>query len=343
MVFVNSLMFVTGFSAIFIALGVAAGLLGTRLNASLPIITRVAGVLVILFGLHMIGFFKIPVLYRDTRSQGSSVRGPLGSLLMGLAFAAGWSPCVGPILAGILVLAANRETVMQATVLLVAYSLGMAIPFLLTALAVNKFLSIMNQFKAHLHKIEVGAGVLLVGIGLLIVTNNLTLLNRLLPDVSAFLPEPKIEAPKVSKATTSATEASSAPDMSFTDLDGNTIQLSSFRGRVLALDFWATWCVPCREEVPIFNELNQKFAEKGLQILAVAVDSDDAAIRKFIKDYGVRYKVAVGSAEQSSQFDPFPGLPKTILIDRSGRVRAKHLGFTPREDLEKEIEKLLTE
>lgn len=341
-VFTNSFTFVLGFSIIFIALGVAAGLLGTRLSSSLPIITRVAGLLVIVFGLHMAGIVKIPFLYQDTRSQASTGKGPIGSFLMGLAFAAGWSPCVGPILAGILVLAANKNTVLQATGLLALYSLGLAIPFLLTALAISQFLRVINKFKAHLHKVEITAGVLLIAIGLLIVTNNFTLLNRILPDVTKFLPEPKIEAPKPATDGTLAA-IMPAPEMAFTDLDGKPVQLSEFKGKVIALDFWATWCVPCREEVPIFNEMSKKFGDKGFEVLAVAVDSGDGAIRKFMKDYNIQYKVAVGSADQGAQFDPFPGLPKTILIDRQGQVRAKHLGFTPREEFEKEIDKLVSE
>lgn len=343
-VFTNSFTFVIGFSIIFIALGVAAGLLGTRLSSSLPIITRVAGLLVIVFGLHMAGIVKIPFLYQDTRSQTSTSKGPIGSFLMGLAFAAGWSPCVGPILAGILVLAANKDTVLQATGLLALYSLGLAIPFLLTALAISQFLRVINKFKAHLHKVEVTAGVLLIAIGLLIITNNFTLLNRVLPDVTKFLPEPKIEAPKPAQSGTNELAViMAAPEMTFTDLDGKPVQLSTFKGKVVALDFWATWCVPCREEVPIFNDMTKKFGEKGFEVLAVAVDSGDSAIRKFMKDYNIQYKVAVGSADQSAQFDPFPGLPKTILIDRQGRVRAKHLGFTPREEFDHEIEKLVSE
>ena len=158
-VFTNSFTFVIGFSIVFMTLGVAAGLLGTKLSSSLPLITRAAGVLVIVFGLHMAGVLKIPFLYQDTRSQASTGKGPIGSFLMGLAFAAGWSPCVGPILAGILVLAANKQTILQATGLLGIYSVGLAIPFLLTALAISQFLQFLNKFKKHLHKVEVTAGV----------------------------------------------------------------------------------------------------------------------------------------------------------------------------------------
>jgi cytochrome c-type biogenesis protein len=346
-VFTNSVTFVIGFSIVFMSLGVAAGLLGTRLSSSLPLITRAAGVLVIVFGLHMAGVLKIPFLYQDTRSQASTGKGPIGSFLMGLAFAAGWSPCVGPILAGILVLAANKQTVLQATGLLGLYSIGLAIPFLLTALAISQFLQFLNKFKRHLHKVEVTAGVLLVGIGLLIVTNNFTLLNRVIPDLTKWLPEPTVSSPPVSAKAVDPAKVlpviADAPEQTYTDLEGKPINLSSLKGKVVALDFWATWCVPCREEVPIFNEMSSKYKDRGLTVLAVAVDSGDDAIKKFMKDYSIQYQVAVGTTEQGSAFDPFPGLPKTILIDKQGRVRAKHLGFTPKEEFDYEIEKLVSE
>jgi cytochrome c-type biogenesis protein len=345
-VFTNSITFVIGFSIVFMSLGVAAGLLGTRLSSSLPLITRGAGVLVIIFGLHMAGVLKIPFLYQDTRSQASTGKGPIGSFLMGLAFAAGWSPCVGPILAGILVLAANKETVFQATGLLGVYSIGLAIPFLLTALAISQFLQLLNKFKRHLHKVEVTAGVLLIGIGLLIVTNNFTLLNRVLPDLTAWVPEPTVASVPVAKPADpnkALSVIADAPEQTFTDLEGKPINLSSLKGKVIALDFWATWCVPCREEVPIFNEMQRKYKDRGFEVMAVAVDSGDEAIKKFIKDYSIEYKVAVGSTEQGTAFDPFPGLPKTIIIDRQGRIRAKHLGYTPKEEFDHEIEKLVSE
>ncbi|MEW6732720.1 MAG: cytochrome c biogenesis protein CcdA [Acidobacteriota bacterium] len=347
-VFTNSIMFVLGFSIVFTSLGVLAGLLGTKLSSSLPIITKVAGILVIIFGLHMTGLVKIPFLYQDTRSQSSTGKGPLGSLLMGLAFAAGWSPCVGPILAGILVLAANKDTVLQATGLLSLYSVGLAIPFLLTAVAINPFLSFLNKFKRHLHKVEVTAGVLLIGIGLLIVSNNFTLLNRLIPDFSSYF-NPEVGMNQSHTPSNNPTETKglpvlmTAPELSFTDLTGSNVSLSSFKGKIVVLDFWATWCVPCREEVPTFNALKSKYSERGLEILAVAVDSDNEAIKKFIKDYSMQYPVAIGESAQGAQFDPFPGLPKTIIIDRAGRVRAKHLGLAKQEQFEREIEALLAE
>ena len=185
-VFFHSALFIIGFSAVFIALGASASWLGASLRAKLPLLLRIGGVLVILFGLHMIGLLKIGVLYRDARFRTKAAKASAaGSLLMGIAFAFGWTPCIGPILAGILLLASTRETIGQGVLLLAVYSAGLAVPFLLTSLGLTQFMSFYRGFRKHLHTVEVISGVVLVVVGTLLVTNQfqrlsgyLTFLNR---------------------------------------------------------------------------------------------------------------------------------------------------------------------
>src|SRR6266404_3631180 len=167
--FIHSLFFIAGFSIVFIALGAAASTIAGYIK--LTLLTRLAGLLVILFGLHMAGVIKIGLLYRDTRVQDTkNPASAFGSLLMGLAFACGWTPCIGPILGGIIAIAATREHVFQGVVLLAIYSMGLAIPFLLTTLGLSQFLKFYQRFRRHLHTLEVASGILLVADGLLLAT-----------------------------------------------------------------------------------------------------------------------------------------------------------------------------
>ena len=174
----NSLAFVVGFSVVFISLGASATWVGKILLSHRTTINIIAGIVIVIFGLHLTGLIKIPLLYREARlDAGAPRRGLGGAFLLGFAFAFGWTPCIGPILTGILALAAQRETVFQGMFLLAVYSAGLAIPFLLTSLGLSTFLKLYGGFRQHLHAVEVGSGVLLIALGILIAFNKLTMIS----------------------------------------------------------------------------------------------------------------------------------------------------------------------
>jgi cytochrome c-type biogenesis protein len=183
----NALAFVIGFSVVFVALGASATEVGAFLAARRTAFNIAAGVIIIIFGLHLTGLVKIPFLYRDARIHtGSPRRGAAGAFLLGFAFAFGWTPCIGPILAGILALAATRHTVPQGMLLLAVYSAGLAIPFLLTSAGLGQFLKFYGRFKRHLQAVEVGSGALLIFIGILIALNRFTILSGYLGFLNRF-------------------------------------------------------------------------------------------------------------------------------------------------------------
>jgi len=179
-VFSHALFFVLGFSVLFIALGASVGLIGNTLIGQLPLLRKIAGIFLILLGIHLMGLMRIPFLYREKRFDFTSKikRGYFPSFLVGVSFSLGWTPCVGPILGGILVLAFASQTVFQGILLLATYSLGLAIPFLLAALAFSQISGILRRFNRYYHLVEIISGLLLILIGVFIFTDNLTLLNR---------------------------------------------------------------------------------------------------------------------------------------------------------------------
>jgi cytochrome c-type biogenesis protein len=176
----QALAFVLGLALVFAALGATASLLGQ----TLPLLWKLGGLLVVLMGLHMLGLFRLPVLDRTislssppgTRHSALGT-GLVGAFLVGLAFGAGWTPCVGPFLAGILALASSRATAPEGVLLLLLYALGLGIPFLLAGLAVDQARSAMATLKPHLLTLERAGGVVLVGMGLLLATERLTLIT----------------------------------------------------------------------------------------------------------------------------------------------------------------------
>jgi cytochrome c-type biogenesis protein len=150
-------------------------------------LAQIAGVVIILFGLHLTGIFKIKALYTDARLH--SVKGgstALGAFVIGFAFAFGWTPCVGPILAVILGLAATQDSVGKGIFLLAIYSLGLAVPFLLTSLGIERFLKFYSRFRSHMHALEVGSGALLIALGILLVLGRFTLISNYLSFLNRF-------------------------------------------------------------------------------------------------------------------------------------------------------------
>lgn len=175
----SSFAFIIGFSLVFVALGASASVIGQFLMSRLTILGRVAGVIIVLFGLHTMGLLRIDWLYQEKRVQTNRrPAGFIGALLVGVAFAFGWTPCIGPILAGILAIAAAQETIGQGVRLLLAYSLGLAVPFFATALAINRFFAAFARIRKHYHFVELTSGALLVVIGILIATNRFTVIAR---------------------------------------------------------------------------------------------------------------------------------------------------------------------
>jgi cytochrome c-type biogenesis protein len=186
-VMLPSIGFIAGFSILFITLGAISTEVGQLLAQYKSILARVAGVVIIVFGLHLTGIFRLNALYVDKRLHGvKGGRTVWGAFVVGFAFAFGWTPCVGPILAVILGFAAAQQSVVAGIVLLAIYSMGLAVPFLLTALAIERFLRFYSRFRAHLHMVEVSSGALLIALGVLLVFGHLTVLSNHLSFLNRF-------------------------------------------------------------------------------------------------------------------------------------------------------------
>jgi cytochrome c-type biogenesis protein len=177
----NSLLFIAGFSIVFIAFGASASLVGQLLVTYQDFIRKLGGVLIVVFGLYVMGILKIKFLMAEKRVHlKSRPAGYVGSVLVGVAFAAGWTPCVGPILGTILVYASTTDSMLTGVELLSSYSLGIGLPLFITALAVDSFLNYFKKVRAYMYGISVASGIFLVLVGVLIYTNSLTLLTGVL-------------------------------------------------------------------------------------------------------------------------------------------------------------------
>ena len=180
-VLVASIAFVLGFSRVFIALGASASVVGDFLGRRLPILGKIAGAVIIILGLHTAGVFRIKWLEFEKRVQTRrKPTGLIGAAVVGIAFAFGWTPCIGPILGGILVIAGRQDSMLEGVKLLAVYSAGLGIPFVATSVAVNQFFAASARIRRHFKTIEIVSGLLLIAIGILILTDQFSAIARFL-------------------------------------------------------------------------------------------------------------------------------------------------------------------
>src|SRR5215216_5064805 len=349
-VILNSLAFNAGLSVIFLVLGTTAGLVGSAITSN-PWVRIIGGLVIIAFGLQLIGLLKIGALYKDTRFFSSEKpRGVLGSAALGMAFAAGWTPCIGPILGGIIGLAATSGGWRSGLVLSAFYSAGLAVPFLLTGLGINQFLGFYKNFRRHLHKVEVVSGVVLILVGLLVMSGQSTLLASskfmaLVPNAEGLLnrwfktdTQPVKETP-----ATATTNFEMAPDVEFQTLAGKSFRLKDLQGQVVLLNFWATYCIPCREEIPALNALQHELESQGLRIVGASLDDSIDGVNAYQQEVAkFEYQVLLGGTDAKVKFQQSV-LPTTYLIDRQGRIRQKIIGARDKAAWEAVVKPLLAE
>lgn len=346
-VILNSLAFNAGLSVIFLVLGTTAGLVGAALMSN-PWVRIIGGLVIIAFGLQLIGLLKISALYKDTRSfSNEKPRGVWGSMALGIAFAAGWTPCIGPILGGIIGLAATSGGWRNGLLLSAFYSAGLAVPFLLTGLGINKFLGFYKNFRRHLHKVEVFSGVVLILIGGLVMSGQLARLANssfiaLVPNLEGLF---KLRGPAAKPPEPTPVNASyePLPDVEFRTLADEAYSLKSLQGQVVMLNFWATYCLPCREEIPALNELQRELQSQGLRIVGASLDDSIEGVTQYQQEVvKFDYQILIGGSDAKVKFAQSV-LPTTYLIDRQGRIRRKIIGAQDKAGWEAAVKPLLAE
>lgn len=328
-------------------------------------------------------------LYVDTRRQTRPDRryGYLGSLFMGVVFSAGWTPCIGPIYGAVLTLASTGGSISEAGVLLTAYALGLGIPFLLTALALDQAQGLFRRLQRHMHAIEAFSGVFLILIGLLVFSGQLERLTALgargdlgdfqlnmencvvgalegrvlwrnVPacvgdgikedfyvaapkvsaaaiapafqslDAAASAPAPETAAPATGDIPVGLNVGQRAPDFTVQLLDERTVALSDFRGRPVLINFWTTWCGPCRDELLDFQAVyEQQGGEERFVVLAVNNMESRDTVASFAAQMGVTFPVAL-DPDGRVNFDLYhiQGYPTSILLDPQGVIVARFQG-----------------
>ena len=356
--------FILGFSAVFITLSIVLAVTFNLMGGFSRWVNWISGALVIVLGLNVIFDFLSFLNYEKRLHLQGKPRGIVGAFLAGGAFGAGWTPCVGPVLAGILLLAAQSGGIPKAVLYLVFYSAGLGLPFLLASVFFNTFVKASAKIRASLPMIRRISGVLLVAIGILIVTGRFQALSALTAKWQNSLTA-KVGAAKAKGDLTenaangqmifasAANDDSAKPDNAVSDkvismfkaarlpvtakaavpvdfalplLDGNQCKLSDFKGRVVFLNFWATWCPPCRAEMPSMEAVYRQLKDEGFEILAVNIQEDAASVAAFMKDNKLSFPVALDESGQVSAQYGIQAIPTSYIIDRRGLIVSRLTG-----------------
>jgi peroxiredoxin len=226
------------------------------------------------------------------------------------------------------------------------YAAGLSVPFLVTGLSINKFLDFYSKFRRHLHKVEVVSGIVLMLIGLAVAFNYTTRLAGMLtwiPNAESLIKVQTASNPAALSNDKDKASYQPAPDFELQSADGKTFRLSDLRGQVVLLNFWATWCIPCRAEIPTFNAMQREHEAQGLKVVGVLTQDAPESLTEFRKDIQQDYTILIGDDNVGAKFGNGPGLPITIIIDREGRIRQKIFGGNERDVFEAAVKPLLDE
>ena len=381
-VFFNTLIFVCGFSLVFILAGLGASAVGLFIKGHSSQISIVAGLVIIALALHSMGLIQIKFLYYEKRMQVKERRlGPLSIFIFGSAFAFGWTPCIGPILATILVVASEQGSTAKGMLLLAVYSASLGIPFLVTALFINKLLGTFKKVNRYFDIVEVVTGAVLLVAATWLIFGQLThiissiypvlavsgamlvliLLKRKLSGgifkaatglvivaiVVAGLGLYFFATPAVSTSTNSpdngtngATEKIDPLTIKFDDFKGSVVTLEKYRGKPILLNFFASWCAPCKKEIPELIKIHQTMAKERFHIISINCDEDIADGVKITESLNISYPVVHGKINDLQILGARTALPTNMILDADGKVVKVFTGF-PKAVILKELEKLV--
>lgn len=338
----NALAFVLGISFVFVALGIGAGLLGSLLNNAY--LTCALGLLVFVFGLQTAGLIHIPLLERQVKAE---VKGPrkgkvATSFLLGLAFSFGWTPCVGPILGTILALAADQGGVAASAGLLLVYSLGLCVPFLVIALASDLLLKRVRKLNSFLPAIQRAGGALIAVMGLWMVFSQVGALvgaNR--PTVT------DVNLTEVKAGDADVSGVSSAwKNVVLTDLSGEKHRLSELKGTPVYLEFWGSWCSSCVQDLDQMQEVWREHEQVGdVLVTSVVVPGfyGERSVDEFLawaEQEGVEAPVYMDTNGSLSAYLGVAAFPTSVFINSDGTIARIRVGAIERDELERLLAEL---
>ncbi|MCI8271199.1 MAG: redoxin domain-containing protein [Erysipelotrichaceae bacterium] len=330
-VFLYTVSFVLGITTAFFLLGLSVFALGRFFEEQKFLLIRIGGLLIIGMGFIQMGLFHIPFFAKEWRlpfgMNGKSMNFIL-AFVMGFTFSFAWTPCVGPALSSVLIMAGNADTVMLSFLYIGTYALGFVVPFLIVALFTATVLQLIKKYQSSLRMLIRIGGVMLVVIGFMMFAG-------------AFHED---DVQRMTNASQVNEEKAEAVDFQLRDLDGREARLSDYRGKTIYLNFWATWCPYCRKGISDLNELYEEYGKNQEDVIIISVivpggrDADEEGIRDFAEENDIRYPVLLD--EESFVFASYAvhSLPTVYMINRDFRIQGYVSGGMDKDAMKSIIE-----
>jgi cytochrome c-type biogenesis protein len=370
-VFFHTLCFVLGISFAFFILGMSFTALGTFFKSNQLLFSRIGGILILILGLYQVGLLDINFLQRERKFQiplGDREANPLLAFAMGFTFSFAWTPCVGPALSSVLILASGTGSSLTGNLLVLVYSLGFVIPFLLLGLFTTQVLNFLNVYKKLLKYTVKAGGILLIIIGIMTftgwmngVTKYLSILSP--PTVTREEEDLQPEKPEDNHTTSEAgnTEDSKenekpktkAFDFTLTDQFGNEHTLSDYKGKVVFLNFWSTWCPPCQKEMPNIEEVYKKLDSNQGDVIILGVsnpsstdypnnaDESKESVIAYLEKNKYTFPTVFDETGEILQNYFVSAFPTTFLIDKEGNFFGYATGIMTKSQIYRAIEQAL--
>jgi cytochrome c-type biogenesis protein len=358
-IMINTLFFVLGISAAFFLLGLGASAAGSALIKHQKVITRAGGILMILFGLYQSGLLGewgfLAKERRLTFQFETMAASPVMAFVFGFVFSFAWTPCVGPMLSSVLILVAVEPE--KGLVMILFYTLGFVIPFLLLGLFSETVLNLVKKHKGIMAYTAKAGSVLMIALGLLLFSGKLDGVGTAAPQQSATqnsqqtenATQKDMQTQNVAQREKQTENAVAAIPFTLKDHYGKPHTLDDYKGKIVFLNFWATWCPPCRAEMPDIQKLYERSPREGKDaviVLGVAApklgsEKDEAGIKAFMDKNGYTYPVLMDKEGKLFEAYSIRAIPTTYLIDRRGNVIGRVQGALSAENLEKIIQQVL--
>lgn len=349
--FKNTILFTLGIATTFFILGSSISVFNKFFTSNKDPIMFFGGILIVILGIFYMGIFNIPFMQREKRLN-VEVKDmkPITAYLLGFAFSFAWTPCVGPMLASIIIMASSSTSILGGNMLILIYTLGFIIPFLIISLFYNKLFKIVDKIKSHMVLIKRIGGIILIVVGITMIWSGHYETFKMFNKTTTTQETKTLDKEKDNKDNQEKNEDDNsnyelAMDFELVDNYGKTHTLSEYKGKVVFLNFWATWCPPCKKEMPDIEKIYNYYGKntKDVIILGVAApnlgnEGDKEYISKFLKDKGYTFPVLLDETEDKDVFYKYGinAFPTTFIINKEGYVKQYIPGMLT-EDIMKQL------